>query len=459
MKKIILIFFLLGSLSAQNYYKLFANEIPESFKSSTFNERVSNNLNLISQLSPDLYYYYFKKLESQVNRENPKIIKLYSEELSHLIQSVSEKKNTWIQNLIDSFNSMNVEKYAKIFITNILKEKIISNLNDEINVIGRNKTNQNKINYFFVKYNRSDPELKYDRNTKYKLLSDELKKEIINKFENMCGSNQFTADEIEPNMDWVIDNWFIIKDIEANEEKILSSFSKMARKYFTLEDEDLNNFEIFSTYSKNGLVKLTHKLNIKKYNFNFSSDIATENQMMGFGIGYKLRLRQQRTFFSFLRFQFIFQFKYDENSYEMVTNNLKLQQHEGTRVTDVQFYLRGQEIVVKNCKNLDLTFSIPVIYDVKNFSLELGAVTSFSFFDLIYKFGYTYRKIILTGGKWTDTIESENGYQDDSQNGVIEVDILPFIQLNYSTPWGLFFRSNVTKSYLSCSIGYEFNLF
>ena len=437
------IFFYLSSVSpAQvDYLELYKEFFPQSeFKNKSEEDNFNEVLSSLAAVNPDLLYYYFEHFYhlKYLHITNPD--SNFSSILNYKIKISREKKSDWAK-----FQLKNIDERIDL---RIKRNKMASYIDDFILSPQNIKipdfilpVDSNKLNYInFIYYSNSSKE-KYDNKTNYfeickasiKRLVDMLNKQV-DEFDKLSKSEKIEFIEEATNY------WELLDTKNNNRYNIATNFELYELLIKTFDDD----FKTNSAFLFEANVHLNTDEIIFERNFPYEAQYFTGGSvlfnfqpmfrlkpMFDIGIGYKLKLREENTIFSYVDFK-IFYVK-SNTARDDTLRNMVILESSGIKPNEWRF---TQEVVLSDITNLKHNsfgagLYTPVFYFWRDAFIELGLFTTYNILSYDFNVTNTITYTYLNGDPTTyeQTIDPFS-YKEEKfvVNGALAINIQPIKQ-------------------------------
>jgi hypothetical protein len=452
-------------ISAQDglkYYDLIKNYLPEQYSyNKLYQESFGENIKSFVNIHPDLIYYYLEHLNSLAMKvSNPD--SNYSHLLNYHRKRLQGKKSNWALNQNKKISELADLRIMRNKMQSYLDDYIIYyETSDQINFVLQVDTN--KIEFFNYIYFTENSNSEYNPETNYYNLSKNAAKNIITELnENYKDLSVLTKSERSEFIQKIADYWYLV-DTTLNNYNLTADFDAYSVIYnsFYQEYYTHNSIILEAAFVKN--IADQNFSNRVEYNADFyiipgiGTLIFEPNYILkpkaNIGFGFKLKLRDEKTFLSYLDIK-IFYTVYDLEEDSTIQGQTFLEFSgimPGEFVFTETYSLSDTYDLNSNAFTSSVVF--PVFYISKVIFFEVGA--QLNYYHLSYKFDITtsVEQRFFNG----DEFEEFNTITESYDESTIKPNAL--IGINYQI-WDnilmrLEFVSNISFNY---ALSYNFNL-
>lgn len=148
--------------------QVFKNDIPNGFISDK-NKRaiVERDIAKKAFLNPDILYYYFSYLAMVENGSSLDSMKMYRAHMRSMENIASHSFMDWLGKEIDSIHDSPADEVIKKKVIKIYKKRRLKNIEALRPPPVPPSADNNKVNFFALKYYQKDQEMKYDQGVDY----------------------------------------------------------------------------------------------------------------------------------------------------------------------------------------------------------------------------------------------------------------------------------------------------
>lgn len=384
-RSILFIFILINQIIfAQSLAKLFKSELPEKiFLDKSMVKSIDDNIAFLTSINPKILYYYFDHLDRLINKNYTKPDSNGSKQLKAAREYYSYERSKWAELQIEKINEQVKNRLRRNATESEFEDYLSNDKNEKYDL---QDVDSNKIEYFNYKFIKNDESLKYDRDTDYKILNVSVLKAKVDEINYKIANSEMSGEDsvLEPLKD-IKHYWFIENEYPSvlYSKRILKEATAIAIDYYS--DKFLESNTIF-LFAENNLTlseteSFDKQLQYEDYvlptfinPMRFEYNIRIKNsRSLSFGIGYKIRLKDEIGFFSNIKLGFYYKLLNSDITFEEKNQDFyRFTYNVISGSSNEQYVYHISDI--NNLNNYLLSFRIktPVFHFYKSFYVELG---------------------------------------------------------------------------------------
>lgn len=453
-------------VSAQDvtkYYSLYKNYLPEQYsKDKLYQESVDEIIKSIANIQPDLVYYYLQNLTSlSMKISNPD--SNYSYLFNYNRKRLQSKKSDWAlkQN----------KKISELTDLRIMRNGLHSYLNDYIiydktsdQISSTLQVDTNKIEFFNYIYFTENSNSEYNPDNNYFDLAKNAAKKIVTELNDTYKNlSVLTKSERNEFVKKIADYWYLVNTPASNRYNLQTNFEAYSVIYnsFYTDYKTYNSIILEAAFVKN--IADQNFSNRVEYNADFFIVSGTRTFIFepnyivkpktNIGLGFKLKLRDEKTLLSYLDIKFFYTlFDLEEDSTIQKQSFLEFSGVKPGEFVFTNTYSLGNTYDL-NSSAFTSSITFPVFYISKDFFFEVGAQVNY--YHLSYKFDITasVKQTFLNGDVFEDSNIITESYDETTikPNGLIGINY----QILDDFIMRLEFVSNISFNY---ALRYNFKL-
>ncbi len=297
---------------SQSLADLYKNELPDVvFQNDEFKSTVETNLQYYTSFSPVLAGYYIEHFKKKFVEKISDNDSNYYNQLQTLRDSLLILRNDWAEEQLNELNSRSLNQLHENLVSNILDD-FLADDNFQTKTPKVFFKNDQRLKYIYYKHLANDPEIEFSQTKNYDKLIEAESKRIVKSLDSLYSQNLIIdLDEVNQ---YALNNKFLFSDsyqhiqLKKIEHSLIDFLIKVLKP--KIQQEEGFYFKIGSGIGKFNSIEgddfyvveenlIGQKIVDAKFH-NVKTDIVPS---INFGVGYKFRLRESKSLFSYLNIE------------------------------------------------------------------------------------------------------------------------------------------------------------
>ncbi len=389
---------------SQSLADLYKNELPDVvFQNDEFKSTVETNLQYYTSFSPVLAGYYIEHFKKKFVEKISDNDSNYYNQLQTLRDSLLILRNDWAEEQLNELNSRSLNQLHENLVSNILDDFLTDEFFKSKNPLLFFK-DERLLEYYYYKYILRKLKVDFDKNKNYSELVNAESKKIINTIDSLYHSRSIT--DIDSTVQFALRyrNLFSDSYIAFHQTKSDFSLLDFLQKILNVKVKESEGFFVklrvgglYNQIEGDDFYIIDEKLGTHGAVAKFNKLETVLLPSVSIGAGYKLKLKEEKTFLSYLTIEGDFQ----------VFSKLE-DRTDGTNTSSISYFVLDSNSIVahnlranytisdrKNEKVMTFGFSVltPLYYLTHWFHITGGI--NYNYIDLSYSYDISKRDELL----------------------------------------------------------------